>query len=86
MSATAKVFITGNSQAVRLPKSFRLDATEVWITRNEASGEITLQPKPGPDELDGFFRLLKASPIDGAEFVPPRDNTARDDPLAGWPA
>ena len=29
--ATAKVFKSGNSQAVRLPKGFRLDATEVGM-------------------------------------------------------
>lgn len=31
MSATAKVFWSGRSQAVRLPKEFRLDAQEVRI-------------------------------------------------------
>ena len=30
---TAKVFRSGNSQAVRLPKAFRLDADEVEIFR-----------------------------------------------------
>jgi virulence-associated protein VagC len=29
MVATAKVFITGNSQAVRLPKGFRIESREV---------------------------------------------------------
>jgi len=35
MLATAKVFTTGNSQAVRLPKAFRVDAAEMWITKND---------------------------------------------------
>ena len=30
---TAKVFMTGRSQAVRLPKSFRFDASEVLIKK-----------------------------------------------------
>ncbi len=30
---TAKIFKHGNSQAVRLPKEFRLDGTEVEISR-----------------------------------------------------
>ena len=34
MVATAKVLTTGNRQAVRLPKAFRIDSREVWITRN----------------------------------------------------
>lgn len=29
----AKVFTSGNSQAIRLPKEFRLDAAEVIIPR-----------------------------------------------------
>ena len=33
--ATAKVFTTGNSQAIRLPKAFRLDAEEVWISKSK---------------------------------------------------
>lgn len=31
--ATAKVFMSGRSQAVRLPKEFRLPGTEVTITK-----------------------------------------------------
>ncbi len=31
--STAKVFTTGRSQAVRLPKAFRFDTTEVTIER-----------------------------------------------------
>jgi antitoxin VapB len=30
---TAKVFVTGRSQAVRLPKEYRFDTDEVCITR-----------------------------------------------------
>jgi antitoxin VapB len=33
MSATGKLFRHGGSQAVRLPKEFRFDGTEVRITR-----------------------------------------------------
>ena len=33
MSARAKVFMSGNSQAVRLPREFRLDVEEVEIQR-----------------------------------------------------
>ena len=34
MRKTAKVFMSGRSQAVRLPKEFRFDTKEVWISRN----------------------------------------------------
>ena len=39
MTAIAKVFTTGNSQAVRLPKAFRVSAREMWISKNEMTGE-----------------------------------------------
>jgi virulence-associated protein VagC len=41
--ATAKVFQSGNSQAVRLPKSFRLNGPEVEIFRR--GDEIVLREK-----------------------------------------
>jgi antitoxin VapB len=83
MIATAKVFTTGNSQAVRLPKAFRVETTEMWITRNERTGEITLKPKPDANALEAFLLELRSQPP-SEEFVPPRDDAPREDPLAGW--
>lgn len=40
----AKVFMNGQSQAVRLPKAFRVDTDEVFIMRE--NGRIVLVPKP----------------------------------------
>lgn len=42
--ATARVFKSGNSQAVRLPKAFRLKGPEVEISRR--GDEIVLREKP----------------------------------------
>ena len=39
------IAIYGNSQAIRLAKAFRVDVDEMWIARNELTGEITLKPK-----------------------------------------
>ena len=83
MTATAKVFTTGNSQAVRLPKAFRVNAREMWITRNEHTGEISLKPKPDGDALQAFLQELRSLPTSD-EFVPSRNDAARPDPLAGW--
>jgi len=66
--ATAKVFRSGNSQAVRLPKQFRLKAKEVEISRR--GDEIVLREKPG--NLARAFDLLAALPEDLA--VPDRKN------------
>ena len=58
--ATAKVFRSGNSQAVRLPKEFRLDAAEVEIYRR--GDEIVLRERPR--DLAAAFELLCALPDD----------------------
>lgn len=42
--STAKVFTTGRSQAVRLPKEFRFDTKEVTIERQ--GDAVVLRPKP----------------------------------------
>lgn len=86
MTATAKVFTTGNSQAVRLPKAFRLDAQEVWITRNEATGDLVLRPKRDERarrrEIDDLIREIRELPV-ADEFIPPRDDAYRPDPFDG---
>lgn len=48
----ARVFKSGNSQAVRLPKEFRLDTREVDIF--ERDGEIVLRPVP--KSWEDYFR------------------------------
>ena len=54
---TAKVFLNGRSQAVRLPKDFRFDTKEVYI--NKVDNIIMLMPKNNPwtnmmNSLDKF--------------------------------
>jgi antitoxin VapB len=41
---TAKVFVSGRSQAVRIPKKFRFKTDEVFIERE--GDNIILTPKP----------------------------------------
>ncbi|MEQ1603016.1 MAG: hypothetical protein ABL885_14760 [Methylophilaceae bacterium] len=83
MQAIAKVFNTGHSQAVRLPKAFRVDATEMWISKNEVTGEITLKPKPNADSLEAFFAFLKSLPPSD-EFLQPRNDKPSPNPLEDW--
>ena len=53
MLAMAKVFTNGRSQAIRLPKQFRFDCDEVFITKKD--GRIILEPKPRIS-WEEFFR------------------------------
>ncbi len=46
MDKTAKLFIDGGSQAVRLPVEFRFDANQVYVRRDEATGDVILSSRP----------------------------------------
>lgn len=43
---TAKIFRHGGSQAVRLPAEFRFDGCEVFVWRDEATGNVILSTHP----------------------------------------
>ena len=51
MQKIAKVFKSGNSQAVRLPKGFRIDADQVYLRRE--GDTIVLTPRP--TDWEGFL-------------------------------
>ena len=68
--AVARVFKSGNSQAVRLPKEFRLRSREVEIFRR--GDEIVLREKGRG--LSRAFELLVSLPADFME------DGRRDDP------
>lgn len=81
MSATrtAKLFKNGASQAVRLPADFRFDGDEVYVTRDERTGDVILSSQPSSYSWAALFDLL-AELDESEEFmadrplnVPPRD-------------
>lgn len=55
MADTAKIFITGRSQAVRLPREYRFEGSEVYIRRDPSTGDVVLSRRP--ESWDGFFAL-----------------------------
>jgi antitoxin VapB len=54
---TARVFNNGNSQAVRLPKQFRIAASEVFIRKDAGTGDIVLSTRPTEGGWAEFFAL-----------------------------
>lgn len=56
MPNVAKVFMNGRSQAVRLPAAFRFSEDEVYIRRDEATGDVVLSRRPG--DWHSFFALV----------------------------
>lgn len=54
----SRTFQNGNSQAVRIPQEFRLDASRVAITRNE-QGDLIIHPLP-TDRGTALLQALSA--------------------------
>lgn len=54
----AKLFKNGASQAVRLPSDFRFEGNEVYVSRDEATGDVVLSNRPGAKTWNAFFELL----------------------------
>ncbi|NVN03931.1 MULTISPECIES: antitoxin [Asaia] len=46
MTQTAEIFLNGRSQTVRLSASFRFEGTEVYIDRDEVTGDVILSRRP----------------------------------------
>jgi antitoxin VapB len=46
-SSKAKVFMSGRSQAVRIPMEYRFSTDEVYIRRDPATGDVILSQAPG---------------------------------------
>ncbi len=55
-AATAKVFMHGRSQAVRLPKEFRLPGKEVSVRR--VGSAVVLEPIGEPFDMDAWWAKL----------------------------
>ena len=73
----AKLFMHGRSQAVRLPKAFRFDGTEVYVRRQ--GDEVVLSSRPRASiqslidalgEFEPGHPIERAQPVVGAERAP----------------
>ena len=62
---TARIFNNGNSQAVRLPKQFRITAAEVFIRKDASTGDIVLSTRPSEGAWAAFFALRDKTRLPG---------------------
>lgn len=72
---TTRIFKNGNSQAVRIPQEFRIDATQVEISRN-ANGDLVIHPLP----VDRGAALLAALNAFDEDFVNQLEQNCREQP------
>jgi antitoxin VapB len=73
MPRTAKLFLNGRSQAVRLPADFRFEGSEVFIRQDPATGDVVLSRRP--ESWDGFFKLRQETNVPD-EFMADRQDKA----------
>jgi antitoxin VapB len=69
MQRKAKIFMNNRSQAVRLPKEFRFNTSEVFIRKE--GNEIVLSPRPL--DWSSFFAdapVASTSFMEGVEDLP----------------
>ena len=78
---TAKVFTTGRSQAVRLPKAYRFDADEVTIEK--VGNAVVLRPKQTHDEWWAQMESAMNGLRGQLEFVE-RDRSPLKDDIASF--
>ena len=76
MTTTARLFMSGRSQAIRLPARLRLDASEVRIER--VGNALWVQPEPAANEspadwLAAFYASAEKLP---EEFLQDRTDAA----------
>lgn len=76
-TASSRVFMNGNSQAVRIPQQFRLDTDQVEISRNP-DGSLRIQPI-ADTQARGDALLQVLSRFD-TEFVQALESDRRDQP------
>ena len=75
----AKLFKNGSSQAVRLPAEFRFDGDEVYVTRDEVTGDVVLSDRPGAKAWRDFFEMMHSIDVprefmaDRPMNLPPRE-------------
>ena len=85
--ARAKLFTHGGSQAVRLPKAFRFDGSEVSVRRE--GDAVILEPlrtkaPPTRAEVEAFYARMDALRGDLVVADPPRDHAPWRDPPMWW--
>ena len=65
-----KVFKSGNSQAARLPRDFRVDSDKVLIRKEGRNIIISLSPTSWKGFMDDMPPLPEDFSIDGTQLTP----------------
>lgn len=80
MTETAKIFINGRSQAVRLPAAYRFDTQEVFIRKDPTTGDVILSRRP--DDWDSFLAAAAQAHVPD-DFLSPEERLTHGHTDAG---
>lgn len=84
MGSIAKIFMNGRSQAVRLPQEFRFNTKEVFIRKDELTGDVILSARPTSwANLIEMLELYQA-PEDFLNENERNQNSLLKDPFDEW--
>ncbi len=72
----ARVFMSGRSQAVRIPAEFRFNTDEVYVRRDAQTGDLILSQSPST--WDEIFTALDAAKFP-SEFLSDRSQGVGED-------
>jgi antitoxin VapB len=77
----AKVFRNGRSQAVRIPAEYRFNSDEVYVRRDQQTGDLILSQR-APSDWDEIFAAVDAAGF-SEDFMADRDQgtAERREPL-----
>ena len=73
MDRIARIFLNNRSQAVRLPKDFQFNSSEVFIRKQ--GQDVVLSPRPS--SWDGYLALGPKAPMDfmsGVDDLPVQEH------------
>jgi antitoxin VapB len=87
---TASLFMNGRSQAVRLPAEFRFASKQVFIYKDERTGNVVLSEAPPSSSWGKFMNLRAEVGLIAFDNQQVTDLSAREqasqfrDPFEGW--
>lgn len=88
MARTAKIFKNGRSQAVRLPAEFRFNTDEVFIRRDEKTGDVILSERDARKASWERFLELRKHVVVPDDFLGPEERHSlpetNRDPFEDW--
>lgn len=84
-SKTARIFMNGGSQAVRLPAEFRFDVPEVYVRRDPRTGDVVLSSRPAKSWASFFALRDKQGSVVPDDFLADRSASPQErDPFDDW--